>query len=107
MTACLYLPDGRVLFQFKRAPIGSNDAFDAGGMRFEVQEPAQRLRTAYEGSVVELKHPDDMAEPSDAFRRNPHKRVALDLVHDAVGPMYGSAGHGQVVDPEKEFARAH
>ena len=36
MTVCLYLADGRVLFSFKRAQISHNDAFDAGGLRFEV-----------------------------------------------------------------------
>ncbi len=109
MTICLYLPDGRVLFQYKRPPIQHNDAFDAGGMRFEVIEPAERLRTTYEGSVVELKDPFEMAEPSAAFHNNPRKQVQLDLVHEAVGPMYGSAGHGEPenVDPEKEFGRAH
>src|ERR1043166_6726138 len=30
MTVCLYLPDGRVAFMFKRAEISDNDAFDAG-----------------------------------------------------------------------------
>ena len=33
LTTCIYLPDGRVLFQFKRPQIENNDAFDAGGMR--------------------------------------------------------------------------
>ena len=28
MTVCLYLPDGRVLFAFKRPSIADNDAFD-------------------------------------------------------------------------------
>src|SRR3546814_3355997 len=43
MTVCLYLPDGQVGFMFKRAEIDSNDAFDAGGIRFDVLEPFKRL----------------------------------------------------------------
>jgi len=39
MTTTLYLPDGRVLFTFGRPQISHNDAFDAGGMRFDVEEP--------------------------------------------------------------------
>ena len=39
MTMCLFLPDGRVAFMFRRPKITSNDAFDAAGMRFEVIEP--------------------------------------------------------------------
>ena len=44
MTVCLYLPDGRVGFMFKRPEIANNDAFDAGGMRFDVVEPFERAR---------------------------------------------------------------
>ena len=107
MTVCLYLPDGRVLFQYKRPPIANNDAFDAGGLKVEVLEPSQRLRTVYNGSVVELRDPSQMADPSSAFKTNPIKRIALDLVHEAVGPMYGHKSDAPAADPEKEFARAH
>ena len=106
LTTCLYLADGRVLFQFKRPQISNNDAFDGGGMRFEVIEPAEKLRTLYQGPVVELTDPLAMTDPSSAFRENPHKKVTLDLVHEGVGPMYGHKSDKPVVDPEKEFARA-
>ncbi len=39
MTVCLYLPDGRVGFMFRRADIDSNDRFDAGGVTIDVVEP--------------------------------------------------------------------
>jgi hypothetical protein len=108
VTLCLYLPDGQVMFNYKRPEIAGNDAFDAGGMRFEVMEPLTRHRTLYEGSAVFLQEPAQMTEPGQAFRENPHKRVSLDLVHEAIGPVYGTSGAGrEVVDPEKEFARAH
>jgi hypothetical protein len=108
VTLCLYLPGGDVLFNFKRPQISSNDAFDAGGMRFEVLEPLVRHRTVYEGSAVYLKEPAQLEDPGQAFRQNPHKQVKLDLVHEAVGPLYGSSGaEREIVDPEKEFARAH
>jgi len=108
-TVALFLPDGRVLFTFKRAPIDDNEAFDAGGARFEVLEPAQRLRTCFEGRVLELREPREMAEPRKAFAENPLRALRLELVHDAVGPMYGSAGsHDEEKRPsEEQFARAH
>jgi len=108
VTLCLYQPDGPVLFNYKRPEIETNDAFDAGGMRFEVIEPLERLRTTYEGSAVFLEHPEQMADPGKAFRENPHKKVSIDLVHEAVAPVYGSSGEGRETgDPEKEFAKAH
>jgi hypothetical protein len=109
MTVTLYRPDGRVLFGFKRPAIEDNDSFDAGGLRFEVLKPGQRLRTTYSGSAVELAEPRAMSDPRTAFASNPMRHVELDLVHDAVGPMYGHAA-----DPEEErqsaeqqFAKAH
>ncbi len=67
VTVTLYLKAGRVLFTFKRAPIEHNDAFDAGGARFEVIEPSQKLRTVYEGSAFDLAEPRDMTDPRKAF----------------------------------------
>jgi len=108
MTMTLYLPDGSVLFQYGRPEVHTNDAMDAGGMRFDVLEPMQKLRTTYDGPAVFLREPEQMADPRAAFRNNPHRTVHIDLVHDAAGPAYGSAGTGREVrDPEKEFAKAH
>jgi hypothetical protein len=109
MTVTLYLPDGRVLFSFKRAEIENNDAFDAGGLRFEVLEPSQELRTVYEGNTVELAEPRLMGNPSKAFRESPKRRVRLDLVHTAVGPMYGGQAEKSHKDipADQQFAKAH
>jgi hypothetical protein len=108
MTLCLYEPDGQILFNYKRPEIAGNDAYDAGGMRFETLEPLVRHRTTYEGSAVYLANPEAMSDPGQAFRENPHKKVSIDLVHEAVAPVYGSTGEERVIeDPEKEFARAH
>jgi hypothetical protein len=109
MTVTLYLPDGRVLFTFKRAPIDNNDAFEAGGARFEVLDPAQKLGTVYRGPLVELREPRQMADPKKAFSENPQKQVNLDLLHDAVGPMYGKANiaEEESQSSEQQFAKAH
>jgi hypothetical protein len=110
VTVTLYLEGGRVLFTFKRAAIEHNDAFDAGGARFEVVEPTQKLRTVYEGSVVDLDEPRAMTDPRKAFSESPRRRIQLNLVHDAVGPMYGSAGGGSGEEPrsaDQQFAKAH
>jgi hypothetical protein len=109
MTVCLYMDDGRVLFSFKRAPIDDNDAFDAGGLRFEVEEPSERLRTTYTGRVAELKEPRAMADPAKAFEQSARREVELDLVHTAAGPMYGGTRNRDESkeDAEQQFAKAH
>jgi hypothetical protein len=107
-TVCLYLPDGRVLFSFGRPKIASNDAFDAAGLRFEVLEPTQRHRTTFEGTLLELAEPRAMADPKAAFEGSPKKKVGFDLVHEAVGPLYGSKAEKKAdEDPAQSFARAH
>ena len=109
MTVCLYLPDGRVLFSFQRAQIDNNDAFDAGGLRFEVIEPTDELRTTYTGKVVDLRDPKQMADPAAAFKNNPRREVSLDLTHKAAGPLYGSSRDKQQeqLEAENQFAKAH
>ncbi len=72
MTICLYLPDGRVAFMFKRPEVHDNDAFDAAGMRFEVIEPFEHLRVSYDGKVVVL---DDRSRWPIRARRSPTIRT--------------------------------
>jgi len=109
MTVAVFLRDGRVLFNFARPHITHNDAFDAGGMRFEVIEPATRLRTSYVGPVLELRDPRAMADPRKAFTENPLRHLTVDLVHTAVGPMYGSSHdeHEEAHATDQQFAKAH
>lgn len=113
LTVCLYLPDGRVGFMFKRPKITSNDAHDAGGLKFEVLKPYEEHRVTYDGKVCLLAHPREMAEPREAFTNNPHVECTLDLHLTAVGPAQGGEPEWEEgeqkpdLDPEKMFARGH
>ena len=92
LTVIVYNPDGSALFNYKRPAITSNDGWNAGGLSVEVLVPGEKLRTTYDGSVVYLADPRAMHDPGKAFKENPHKRLALDLVHEGVGPLYGHVG---------------
>jgi len=112
MSNCVYLPDGRIGFMYARPKIDSNATLDAGGMRFAVVEPFKRLRVTYDGKLCVLKNPNEMAEPSHAFKNNPIVDCRIDLAYTGVAPMYGGKtvnadGSDLVLDPEKSFARAH
>jgi hypothetical protein len=50
-TICLYERDGSVLFNVKRAEIADNARFEAGGMRFAVETPFERLQVGYRGKA--------------------------------------------------------
>jgi len=107
MTVCLYLPDGRVAFMFRRPRITSNDAFDAAGMRFAVTEPFVELSVSYEGSAVLLEDPLQMVEPRQAFVSNPHTECAVRLVYRGCSAMFGGEPDEPVERPGEEFARGH
>jgi hypothetical protein len=104
LTVIVYNSDGSALFNYKRPAITSNDGWNAGGLSVEVLVPGEKLRTKYDGSVVYLADPRAMHDPGKAFKENPHKKLALDLVHEGVGPLYGHVGKP---GDGNDFARAH
>jgi hypothetical protein len=105
-TICLYEPSGAVLFDFKRAEIADNARFDAGGMRFAVETPFERLSASYEGKACRLADPLAMREPGRAFKENPFVPVSLDLAIAGVGPMFGGEPTERH-EADMEFARGH
>lgn len=105
-TICLYRPDGSVLFNFKRAPIADNSRFEAGGMRFAVETPFERLHAAYTGKACLLREPMAMSEPGRAFKENPFVPVEVELAIEGVGPMFGGEPE-EHREGELEFARGH
>jgi hypothetical protein len=112
LTTCLYLPDGRVAFMFNRPAIENNDAFDAGGTRFEVITPFEELRTTYDGKVALLTEPLQMANTCKAVTENPWVDAHVDLTHTGVSPMYGGEpvnddGSPLSKDYSGGFARGH
>jgi hypothetical protein len=107
MTVCLYLPDGRVGFMFKRAEISDNDAFDAGGARFEVVTPFEALRVSYQGKVVLLDDPLQMADPKKAFTENPYEPAEVRLDYRGLSAMFGGEPDQPHERPGEEFARGH
>jgi hypothetical protein len=107
VSLCLYLPRTDVLFNFHRPKISSNDRLEAAGMRFDVLEPLVRHRSVYEGQAVCLTDPTQMEDPGRAFRENPRKDVSLDLVHEAVGPVYAIDLDRPGKDLEHKFANVH
>jgi hypothetical protein len=107
MTTCLYLPDGRVAFMFQRPRVTDNSAFDAAGMRFDVVEPFTELRVSYDGPVVLLDNPLEMADPRAAFTQNPHVECGVRLTYVGRSAMFGGEPDRPIERPGEEFARGH
>ncbi len=113
LSVCLYLPDGSVGFIYDRPRIDSNDAHDAGGLRFEVIEPFVRHRITFTGRVCLLANPREMSDPRSAFANNPFVDCTIDLSLRAVGPVEGGepesedSDDSRSLDPEQMFVRGH
>ena len=112
VSVCLYLPDGRVGFMFGRPAISGNERMEAGGLSVEVVEPFKHLTVRYNGEVLLLERPHEMADPKAAFRNNPKVPCAIELNYEGVSPMFGGEtvredGSALEIDPEKSFAKAH
>lgn len=112
MTTCLYLPDGRVGFMYARPDITNNEAFDAGGMSFEIIEPFEELAVSYRGKVVLLDEPEQMANPRQAFTENPWVDASVTLRYRGLATPFGGEPVNNDESPLKEdlsggFARGH
>jgi hypothetical protein len=107
MTVCLYLPDGRVGFQFKRAQIANNDQFDAGGMKIGVVTPFEELTLSYDGKVVLLTDPKQMVDPKKAFTTNPFDSCSVNLRILGRSAMFGGEPDTPHEAPGEEFAKGH
>lgn len=118
MTVCLYEPDGRAAFMWKKPEIHDNREHAAGGLRFEVLERWKEHRVTYRGGACVMKNPTDMWDPSAAFRRNPHETVELDLRWIGLSPAWGGEPRRRLADGRyasaaqdaaagSQFARGH
>ena len=107
MTVCLYLPDGRVGFMFKRPEVTSNDAFDSAGLRFTVVEPFEELTVTYDGKVVLLDDPLQLEDPKAAFTSNPYAEAEVRLTYTRVSDMFGGEPDEPHERPGEEFAKGH
>lgn len=111
LSVCLYLPDGRVVCQFKRPEITTNDAFDAGGIKYEVSEPFSALSMTYEGELLVLDDPEALRDPKTMFDTATRVPGSVDFAIRGVSPMHG----GEPRSPEQyermyyghEFSRGH
>jgi hypothetical protein len=109
LTVCIYLPNGKVAFMFKRPQITSNDALDAGGLTWTMVTPFEELRVQYDGKAVLLADPKQMADPKKAFTENPYVSCTADITFTGLGKpsMFGGEPDTPHEKPGEEFARGH
>jgi hypothetical protein len=107
VTVVVYLPGGGAALRFDRAPISSNDAFDAAGLRFDVIEPLQRMRVTFDGTAYLLAQGTDLADPKRAFSSSPVVPVHLGLEYENLIPVYGLGEGSGIEGAEDAIATGH
>jgi hypothetical protein len=109
MTVCVYLPDGRVGFMYQRPNITGNERLAAGGLTWEVLTPFEGLKVSYEGKLVLLDDPLEMADPKTAFTTNPYVACRAELTFTGQGrpSMFGGEPDAPHEAPGEEFAKGH
>jgi hypothetical protein len=98
LSVMLYLPDGRVAVQFGRPEITSNDAFDAGGLNYGVDDPLSVVHMSYDGEVLLLDDPSVLRDPRTMFKTAPRAPARVHLQATGVSPIHG----GEPTAPEHE-----
>jgi hypothetical protein len=78
MSACVFLPDGRVAFSFDRAEIGAN-TLEAGGQVWDITEPWRSNTVSFHGTMSLFADPWVLTDPKKAFSASPIAEVAVDL----------------------------
>ena len=84
MSACLYLPDGRVCFQYGRPSITEN-GLSAAGQRWEVLSPFESNRISFAGEMHLLEDPWALTNPKRAFADSERVEVELSLLARSSG----------------------
>ena len=107
VTVLVYLPDGRAAIRFDRAPITTNDSFEAGGLRFEVVEPLKRMKVHFDGTAYLLAKGTDLEDPKKAFTTSPQVPVSLELDYENVIPVHGLGEGSGIEGAEEAIAIGH
>lgn len=107
VTVLIYLPGGKAAIRFDRAPIDSNDKFEAAGLKFEVVEPLKRMRVTFDGTAYLLDSGRDLENPKQAFTTSPVVPVSLELHYDNVIPVYGLGEGSGIEGAEDSIAVGH
>jgi hypothetical protein len=109
LSVCLYLPDGRIACQFQRPPISHNEAFDAGGLSYEVVEPFKAMNMRFGGEVIIVENPDDLREPQKLFAEGPRADAEVRFEHRASSPVHGGEPQDDTTETMygREFSRGH
>ena len=84
ISACVFLPDGRVAFAFERAAIDAN-GLSAGGQEWTITQPWRSSEVRYSGAMSLFDDPWVLTDPKKAFSGSPKANAVVDLQCSTLG----------------------
>jgi len=94
MSACVFLPDGRVAFAFDRAEISGN-TLSAGGQTWEITEPWSVNTVGFSGEMSLFDDPWVLTDPKRAFTASPKASAAIHLTCTTTAGLGATMGQDQ------------
>lgn len=89
LAVCLFLPDGRIACQFQRPTITDNTRFEAGGMRYSIDDPHRQVTMRYTGEVMLVADRGLFRDAKRMFKEAPRAACELEWVHRGCSPIHG------------------
>lgn len=109
LSVCLYLPDGRIVCQFQRPKIQSNERFDAGGLRYSVATPPGDIRMSYSGELLVVRDPELLRHPEKLFTSAERSSGTVELELQGDSPIHGGVPTSDEIEPMygRNFSLGH
>ncbi|MEV7862994.1 phosphotransferase, partial [Streptomyces hirsutus] len=86
-TICLFLPDGKVAFDFSRKGFPDPGKYSASGMSFTIRKPFEAQSACYSGTVSLLGDPLQLEDPKRALSEAPKVKCELNIDFAAMSPV--------------------
>ncbi|MQY29216.1 DUF7064 domain-containing protein [Nocardia aurantia] len=106
-SVLIFLPEGRTLVAFGRETDPVPDAFTAGSLTIDIDEPHRRQRITFAGPMSVFDDPRALADPGPALRGAPRVQVRLELSVTGAGVSFGTSGDDPDRVVEKSLALGH
>lgn len=109
LAVCLFLPDGRIACQFLRPSIADNARFEAGGMRYSIEQPHRQVTMRYSGEVLLVADRALFRDAKRMFKEAPRAACELEWRHTGCSPIHGGlpAHDGQQTMFGRDFSLGH
>jgi hypothetical protein len=107
VTNATFLADGSVLFSYQKPAIKGNQTFGAGGLKFIVIQPFEKLDLSYEGKVFHFSNPGILKDPKKAYTTSPQLDFQIHLGVTGLGEIHDNVDRKSKALEEVNYWKEH